>query len=132
VQVLATVVGTAPLTVHFSLHNPAETNHPVAVPRTLAPLGVFVRGTVRDAKRRVVYDGPDVRATHRIDPGSPTSYLDLGAGYTFGAVFEFDEVNLPAGDYVLTLSYANDPFLGTPEKPVGPVRLKATLPFRVG
>lgn len=132
-EYLARIVRLRPLTIHFCLHNPAETNRPVYIPRTLGPLGVFVDIEVREreGERRVVYEGPTVRATYRLAPGRDDSYQPLEAGYTFGVMLKADDFDAPPGEYELTLRYANAPFEGTPNAPVGKLIFEGTQAFEV-
>jgi hypothetical protein len=130
-EYITRVVRSQPLTIHFCLHNPAATNEPVFVPRTLGPLGVFTTLAVRDAGGATVYEGPTVRATLRLDPKSPASYQPLEAGYTFGVMLETDELSVPSGTYELTLRYSNSPFTGTPSTPVGKLEHQATLTLEI-
>jgi len=128
-EYLTRVVRSRPLTIHFCLFNPQRTGRPVYIPRTLGPLGVFVTLEVRDASGELVYDGPTVRATHRLAPSDPGSYHELEAGYTFGVMLEVDDFDPPAGEYQLRVQYANRPFSGTPSTPVGALTFETTLPF---
>lgn len=130
-EYLTRIVCARPLTIHFCLYNPPETARPVAIPRTLAPLGVFVTLEIRDSSGNVVYDGPTVRATHRLSPTDPGSYQELESGYTFGVMLEVDDFDGPPGTYEVRVRYTNAPFSGTPSTPVGSLRYEATLAFEV-
>jgi hypothetical protein len=128
---LTRVLCSRPLTIHFCLYNPTVTGRPVYIPRTLAPLGVFVMLEVRDASGKVIYDGPTVRATHRLAPDDPRSYQELEAGYTSGVVLEVDDYDPRPGEYTVRVRYTNRPFGGTPSTPVGELAYETTLPFTV-
>jgi hypothetical protein len=132
-QYLARIVRSRPLVIHFCLHNPAETNGPVYIPRTLGPLGVFVHIEVRarDEERRVVYEGPTMRFTHRLAPDRDESYQPLESGYTYGVMLEAEDFEAPPGEYEVKLRYANAPFEGTPSTPVGKLTFEGTLNFLV-
>ena len=126
-EYLTRVLGSRPLTIHFCLYNPAQTNRPVYIPRVLGPPGVFVTVEISDAAGKVVYEGPTVRATHRLDPADPASYRELEAGYTAGVVLEVNDFEARAGRYEVRLKYSNRPFMGTPTTPVGTLTHEATL-----
>jgi hypothetical protein len=130
-EYLARVIDSRPLTIHFCLYNPLRTGRPVYIPRTLAPLGVFVTLEIRDASDNIVYDGPTVRATHRLAPADPRSYQELESGYTSGVVLVVDDFEPPPGAYEVRLRYTNQPFSGTPATPVGALAYETTLPFTV-
>jgi hypothetical protein len=130
-EYLTRVVCSQPLTIHFCLYNPSRTARPVFIPRSLGPLGVFVTLEIRDASGNVVFDGPTVRATHRLAPSDPDSYRELEAGYTSGVVLEVDDFDPPPGAYEVRVQYTNRPFEGTPSTPVGPLACEARLPFVV-
>jgi hypothetical protein len=130
-EYLARVIGARPLTIHFCLYNPPATGRPVYIPRTLGPLGVFVTLEVRDASDNIVYDGPTVRATHRLAPADPRSYQELEAGYTSGVVLVVDDFEPAPGAYDVQLRYTNQPFSGTPSTPVGTLAYETVLPFSV-
>lgn len=119
--VLVAVLGTRPLRLHVSLHNP-DTNADVAwVPRTLRPVGAFVQATLRTLAGEAVYETARPKAKRKLDPDADESYLPLDPGYSFGAVLELEPGALPGGEYALEITYDNEDYTGTPDRPVGRV-----------
>ncbi len=126
---LITVVAVHPLTLHFSLHNDAAV--PRCVPRLLTPLGAFLSVTVRDAKGAVVYQTETPKMKLKLDPSRDASYLELEAGYSYGAVFVLEDATLLPGDYHLDIAYSNAQFQGTFGVPVGALAYHSVLPLHV-
>lgn len=65
----------------------------------------------------------------KLDPSRAASYLELEAGYSYGAVFVLDDLKLLSGDYHLDIAYSNSPFQGTFGVPVGALAYHSVLPF---
>lgn len=126
---LTTVAAVHPLTLHFSLHNASDA--PAYVPRLLTPLGAFVSVMIRDAKGAVVYHTEAPKMKLKLDPLRDASYLELEAGYSYGAVFVLDEAKLVPGDYHLDIAYSNAQFQGTSGIPVGMLAYHTLLPLHV-
>jgi hypothetical protein len=126
---LLTVAAVHPLTLHFSLHNDGA--RPRYVPRLLTPLGAFLTIAITDVKGAVVYQTETPKVKPKLDPSRDTSYLELEAGYSYGAVFVLEDVTLLAGDYNLDIAYSNGPFQGTPGIPVGSLGYRSVLPLQV-
>ena len=124
---LCEIVSAKPLTIHFSLHNPASSRGPVFVPRVLGPYGLFVRATVKDSSGKVVLEPPSMRGTPKLDPDDAGSYLPLESGYTFGAVFEIEDAPTEPGTYKLLVEYANKPYSGAPGAKVPKLGYKGEL-----
>jgi len=122
------IVRTSPLTVHFSLHNPADAE-PRRVPRLLTPLGAFVGLEVRNADKAVVYASPTVKLRPKLHPDHPESYLVLDPAYTYGVMLTVGDLILRRGVHELMVSYSNAPYTGPADNPVGPLHFVATLPF---
>jgi len=126
---LITVAAVHPLTLHLSLHNDGAA--PRYVPRLLTPLGAFVSVTIRDAKEAVVYQTEMPKMKLKLDPSRDASYLELEAGYSYGAVFVLDDATLVPGEYHLDIAYSNGQFQGTSGIPVGVLAYRTLLPLHV-
>ena len=126
-EAVASVRGTAPLSVHFALLNPPGAGEPISVPRVLLPAGAFVTVEVRGAAG-VAWSSPKARVGGlKLDPDAPTSYVDLPPGYSWGALVVFDGAFFQPGDYMLRLEYESTPYDGPAHD--RPLRLKTTVPF---
>lgn len=121
-DVLVAVLDTRPLRLHVSLHNPDTNTDVTWVPRTLRPLGAFVHATLRTLAGEAVYETARPKAKRKLDPDADDSYLALDPGYSFGAVLELQLGALPGGEYALEVTYDNEDYTGTPDRPVGRVR----------
>lgn len=126
---LVTFAALHPLALHFSLHN--EGDAPRYVPRLLTPLGAFVSVKIRDARGTVVYHTETPKVKQKLDPLLGSSYLELEAGYSYGAVFVLDDAMLVPGDYHLDIAYSNAQFQGIPGVPVGALAYQTLLPLHV-
>jgi hypothetical protein len=131
VRHLIAVAGVRPLTIHFSLYNPPESEHVAHVPRLLVPLGVFIRLRIEDASGAIVYENPITKATFTYDPADASSYQELQPGYSYGTVIVPEDVDLAPGRYTLHLEYANRQYAGSLATPVGELAATAALPFQV-
>ena len=125
------VIESRPLRIHFSLHNPPESEAPVYVPKPLGPLGAFVRLAVADATDQVVYRSATPKIALKLDPARPESYLALDPGYTHGIVLDVADLRLPPGDYRLHLTYSSLPYRGFPDHPPNELTHETTLPLRL-
>lgn len=128
---LVAVTETRPLSIHFSLGNPPGSDEPVYVPKPLGPLGAFVRLAVEDAEGKVLYQTGTSKVRLKLDPDKAESYQALDPGYTHGVVLVVEDLRLEPGDYRLHVEYANGPYRGLPEHPLGELAHDVTLPFRV-
>lgn len=126
---LIMVAAVQPLTLNFSLHN--DSNLPAYVPRLLTPLGAFVSVKIRDAKGIVVYHTETPKMKLKLDPLLDASYLEIEAGYSYGAVFVLDDAILVPGDYHLDIAYSNAQFQGTSGVPVGVLAYHTLLPLHI-
>lgn len=124
---LCEIVTAKPLAIHFSLHNPQESNGPVFVPRVLGPYGLFVRVTIEDSSGAVVLEPPSIRGTQKLDPDDAKSYMALESGYTFGNVFEIEDAPKEPGTYKLLIEYASKPYTGAPGAEVPELGYKGEL-----
>lgn len=127
---LVTVSAVHPLTLHLSLQNDGVV--PTYVPRLITPLGAFVSVTIRDVAGALVYQSETPKIKLKLDPSRDTSYLELEAGYCYGAVFEIDDATLVPGEYHLDIAYSNKQFQGTSGAPVGVLSYHSALPLHVG
>lgn len=127
------VVEARPLTVHFSLLNPADAEEPLRVPATLGPTGAFVTLSLTDADGRPVYATERPKLKLKLDPAKPESYLTLQPGYSFGTVFVLDpdELWLEPGEYTLSAEYHNRDYSGPRENPIGELACSARTELRV-
>jgi hypothetical protein len=132
VQYLATITQTTPLTIHFSLYNPAESEGPVDVPRLLGPLGYFVSVEIMDENHQVVYQSYPPKVKLKLDPSRPESYQVLEPGYTYGIVLKVEDFQPAPGDYQLSVAYSNQNFRGYPGHELGEMAYRATLSFHLG
>src|ERR671923_3084039 len=98
-QYLATIAGTRPLAIHFSLYNPPESDGPVYVPRLLGPLGAFIGIEVMDAARTSVYQSKKPKLGLKLHPARAESYHILDPAYTYGIVLTVADLRLAPGDY---------------------------------
>jgi hypothetical protein len=105
------VLAGRPLTVHFSLVNPADSEHELRVPATVAPL---VTLSVYDAAGPV-YEQERPKLRLKLDPASAESYVVLQPGQTFGAVLTVaaDDLWLEPGDYTVRAGFDPAPFEGS-------------------
>jgi hypothetical protein len=126
---LITVIAVHPLTLHFSLHNDSAV--PRYVPRLLTPLGAFLSVRVTNVKGEIFYQSETPKMKLKLDPSRDTSYFELEAGYSYGAVFVLDGATLSPGDYHLDIAYSNAQFQGTPGIPVGALGYHSVLPLHV-
>lgn len=126
---LVTIAAVHPLTLHLSLYNDGAL--PRYVPRLLTPLGAFVSVTIRDVKGAVVYQTETPKVKLKLDPSREASYLELEAGYSYGAVSVLDDATLVPGEYHLDIAYSNGQFQGTPGIPVGVFAYRTLLPLHI-
>lgn len=133
-QYVTAILQTRPLTIHFSLYHPADSDEPAYVPRLLEPLGAFVGIEVLGAGDRVVYESPSVKLRLKLDPSNAESYWLLEPGYTYGAVLtvDSDELQLSRGEYELELRYSNLEYVGFDDHRLGKMTHETTLGFSVG
>jgi hypothetical protein len=131
-QCLVAIIRARPLTVHFSLYNPADSNGPVYIPRLLTPLGAFVSFQVVDLVEHVVYETLLPKFKPKLDPSRAESYYPLEPGYTYGIVLETEDANdVAPGNYQLHMRYSNLQFRGTEEHPLGEMSYNAVLPLHL-
>ncbi len=129
-QFLAEIIQTTPLTIHFSLYNPSDSEGPCYVPRMLGPLGYFVHVEVSLGKT-LVYRTRKPKVKLKLHPDRAESYCALEPGYTHGIVFEIDAFEPAPGDHRLTLSYSNLQFDGFPGHALGAMTYTVTLPLYI-
>lgn len=122
------VVGGRPLSVHFSLVNPAEAEAEVRVPALLGPVGAFVTIEVADADGRPVYGSQRPKIKLKLDPSVRESYVVLRPGNTYGIllVVDRDDLWLEPGEYTVRATYSNREFTGPSDDPIGAQNCSAT------
>lgn len=118
-ECLVAILATDSLTLHISLHNPGTAAAPVYVPRSLKPLGAFVRVEVRDLDGAVVYATQRPKFTPKLEPLHVDSYVEVEPGYSYGVLFECTTVSLPSAEYRVDVSYSNLQYRGFPGHFIG-------------
>lgn len=118
-ECLVAVLATDPLTFHISLHNPGTAAAAVYVPRSLKPLGAFVRVEVRDLDGAVMYATQPPKFTPKLDPFHVDSYVEVEPGYSYGVLLECTAVSLSSAEYRVDVSYSNLQYRGFPGHVIG-------------
>ena len=126
---LATLLTTRPLVLQVSLFNPQEALGPIFVPRSLQPLGAFIRLQLTDFRSTIVHETSLVKFAPKLHPSRPESYVALEPGYIYGAVFECPIPELSPGDYRLKIRYSNLEFQGYPGGEIGKQQCDTSLNF---
>lgn len=116
------VVSTAPLRVRFGFGQPDDADGPALVPRAIRPAGYFVEATLHAKGGGEVFRTTRPKAKPKLDPADEASYLELGPGYSYGAVLRLDAEHLAPGDYVLAVEYSNHEYQGPASAPIGALR----------
>ncbi len=129
-EYIAEIVQNAPLTVHFSLCNPAKASGPVYAPRLLAPLGYFVKIEVSDGNK-IVFLVREPKADFKVRTDQDEAYVVLNPGYTHGIAFVLDDFKPDVGYYQLRLSYSNREYTGAPDAPVGELSYRTEVPMYI-
>jgi hypothetical protein len=108
----AQIVTTDPLTVHFSLLQPASAEEPLWVPRVLQPLGAFVSAELHDGAGAIVWKTERPKFQPKLAPSSPAAYVELDPGYSHGVILALEGAKIGAGQHSLTLTYQNLQYRG--------------------
>jgi hypothetical protein len=130
-EYLIEVLGSRPLRFRFSLFQPDGSDTTAFVPRVLRPLGYFVRASVRTLGGETVFSTTEPKQKPKLRPESEDSYLELGPGYSYGAVLEGDAFEGPGGPYLLSIQYSNREYVGTEARPVGTLHYETTVDLPV-
>lgn len=131
-QYLVSITRILPLTIHFSLYNPHDSDGPVYIPRLLGPLGYFVSLEITDEDNKVVYHSEKPKAKLKLHPSRSTSYQALEPGYTYGIVFEVEDFRPTPGRYEISIAYSNQEFRGFPGNELGQMTYLTKLSFNAG
>ena len=123
----AEIVQRDPLTVHFSLVQPADASRSTWVPRVLLPEGAFVAAELRDARGAVVWKTERPKFHPKLDPSAPAAYLELDPGYSHGVMLALEGARVPAGEHSLMLTYGNLQYRGFPNHDLGEQSCTVTL-----
>jgi hypothetical protein len=115
----AEIVQRDPLTVHFSLVQPAGGTHSTWVPRVLLPVGAFVAAELRDASGAVVWKTERPKFHPKLDPSTAAAYVELDPGYSHGVVLALEGAQVPPGEHSLVLTYGNLQYRGFPNHDLG-------------
>ena len=126
-EYLTAIVQQHPLTIHFSLLNPARASGPVYVPVMLEPLGAFVNVVVRDGMGQVVCQTHRPKFTPKLKPSADHAYLALEPGYSHGVLLPLDDCTLTPGAYRVQVTYSNLDYRGSPARPVGELAFSTVL-----
>ncbi len=94
---LVNIISAQPLTLHFSLHNPAQAGGATLVPRMLEPLGAFVSVVVRGSEGNEVCRTHPPKFTPKLKPSQASSYMELEPGYSYGVVLVVEDCELRPG-----------------------------------
>lgn len=124
---LVAIVTLRPLLLHVSLHNPPAAAASLYVPRSMKPLGAFVRVEVRDRSGAVVYQTHQPKFAPKLEIGDRKSYVAVEPGYSYGVLLECDISSLPPGDYRVDVSYSNLEFRGFSGHIIGDQACKASI-----
>lgn len=131
-ELLVDVVGTEPLRLHVSLHQPDAAGVMTWVPRILRPVGAFVRVVVRNDAGGAVFETNQPKFKPKLKPDSDDSYLCLDPGYSYGTLVEVDLGRIADGRYRLEVTYSNLGYQGTADRAVGALELAAAQPILLG
>jgi len=127
---VAMVMQKQPLTIYFSLVNPADASAALAVPRVLLPVGAFVKVEIR-SKDQVVFATHQPKFSPKLRPDQPEAYLALDPGHGHGVVLELEGVALSRGDYTIHLVYSNLQYRGFTGHDLGEQRGEINVSYHV-
>jgi hypothetical protein len=126
-EYLIEIINSRPLQIRFSLYQPEDSDGPAMVPRVLRPPGYFVTATIRTFAGEVAFKTTEPKVKPKLDPRKDESYLALEPGYSYGAVLDIGEVDVPGGEYVLSIAYDNREYTGSPSRHVGELTYSTEL-----
>jgi len=124
---LAAIVTTRPLALHVSLCNPSTDTTTLHVPRSLKPLGAFMRVEVKDRNGALVYETQAPKFAPKLEVSHAGSYVAIEPGYSYGVLLECDAPPLPPGKYRAEVSYSNLQFRGFAGHFIGDQRCHASI-----
>lgn len=121
-EYLIDILSTRPLHLRFAFQLPDDSEGPVPVPRVLRPPGYFVSASIRTFANEVVFETTEPKVKPKLDPRKDESYLLLEPGYSYGTVLDIGQIDVPGGEYVLSIQYDNREYTGSTSRPVGELR----------
>lgn len=132
VELLVEVLGTDPLRLHVSLHQPDSATEAAWVPRLLHPIGAFVSVDIRDTAGESVFATDVPKFKPKLKPSREESYLRVDPGYSYGTVFDLDLGQVTIGSYVIEVGYTNLDYQGTTDRPIGELAFTASCEVTLG
>jgi hypothetical protein len=127
---VAMITQKQPLTIYFSLYNPADASAVLYVPRMLVPVGAFVKIEIK-AGDQVVHATRQPKFSPKLPPDRQEAYVALDPGHGYGVVLAPEGVSLPRGDYAIHLTYSNLQYRGFSGHEIGEQRGEIVVPYRV-
>lgn len=127
---LATITQKQPLTIYFSLYNPADAGAVLYVPRVLLPVGAFVKVEIRSGEQ-VVYATRQPKFSPKLRPDKQEAYVALDPAHGHGVLLELEGVSLPRGDYMIHLQYSNLQYRGFTGQELGEQHGESIVPYHV-